>query len=208
MTRGTVDAVGISAALGEIQHIPGVTKVRRYGASVVADEAFFAWTSNDLDRMLAALNTSTNCVDRHHLLSNLGQALFDRRNEAPEYREAFLQVALMHLHAAPALIKELEAERLADRQSLKAYLLARGRWSEELEASDNWKHWGVFYADWLLVLAFIDEGLFARASEVIATAKAIGVTDAAGAARMQAAVDKAEATQITVPKPKRRRRCP
>lgn len=82
------------------------TFISRFGESVAADEVFFAWTSEDLGRMTAALALPTNAVDRHFLLQRIVELSFLRRSQA-QMRELSLRVALQHLDELPELIAGL-----------------------------------------------------------------------------------------------------
>ena len=75
-----------------------------------ADEAFFAWTSGDLDRMLAALSVKTNPIDRHFLLMGIVGAAYKKRRD-PAARRTCLDVGRLHLKEfadiAPSLQQEM-----------------------------------------------------------------------------------------------------
>ena len=47
------------------------TTVTRKGKTVPADAVFQAWTSGDLDKMLAVVGVPTNEIDRHFLLMSI-----------------------------------------------------------------------------------------------------------------------------------------
>jgi len=82
----------------------------RFGKSVPVDDAFQAWTSGDLDRMLHALSTKTNLIDRHFLLLGIVQQTYNRRSD-PKMAEICAQIAELHLaefaKIAPALQQDL-----------------------------------------------------------------------------------------------------
>lgn len=56
-------------------------RILRMGKNIDADEAFFAWTSGDLDRMILASRIETNPIDRHFLLIGIIQGCYRRRGE-------------------------------------------------------------------------------------------------------------------------------
>ena len=80
------------------------------GKFVNADEAFEAWTSGDLRRMLAARSLRTNPIDRHFLLRGIVKEAYRRRVD-PEMRSIYIETGLMHLEEfgtiAPALQKDM-----------------------------------------------------------------------------------------------------
>jgi len=87
-----------------------VKSVSRMGTFVNADEAFEAWTSGDLRRMLAARSLPTNPIDRHFLLQGIVKEAYRRRVD-PEMRRICIETGLMHLEEfgtiAPALQKDM-----------------------------------------------------------------------------------------------------
>lgn len=60
-------------------------------------QAFDTWTSRDLERMRAALNTKTNLVDRHFLLMALVDEAYKLRKDDEETRALCAQVAEKHV---------------------------------------------------------------------------------------------------------------
>ena len=78
------------------------------GSFVNAGEAFEAWTSGDLCRMLAARSVPTNSIDRNFLLQGIVKEAYRRRVD-PEMRRICIETGLMHLEEfrtiAPALQK-------------------------------------------------------------------------------------------------------
>lgn len=85
------------------------TYVVRNGQPIVADEVFFAWTSADLSRMLAALEIRTNPVDRHFLLQNIVALAYKQRVQ-PSFRKLCRNVGATHLAEFATLAPHLEAE--------------------------------------------------------------------------------------------------
>ncbi len=74
----------------------------RNGTSIPADEAFEAWTSQDLARMLRARSTPTHPIDRHFLLMGIVGQAYARRAE-PEMHAICLEVARQHVAEFPAI---------------------------------------------------------------------------------------------------------
>jgi len=83
--------------------------VLREGKNIKADEAFFAWTSGDLDRMVSALAVRTNPVDRHFLLMGIVAATYRKRND-PLARRTCIDVGRMHVAEFPAIAPALRAD--------------------------------------------------------------------------------------------------
>jgi hypothetical protein len=87
-----------------------VNRVIRLGTFVNADEAFEAWTSGDLRRMLAARSVATNPIDRHFLLQGIVKETYKRRVD-PEMRRVCIETRLIHLSEfgtiGPALEKDM-----------------------------------------------------------------------------------------------------
>jgi hypothetical protein len=169
-------------------------RVRRFGKAVPADEVFLAWTSGDVERMLAVIDVQTNVVDRHHLLTELSRALFEKRDQDPAYMAAFLQVATTHIREAPQLIAGLKAERVANHEATLKYAEERGRAESVRNVSPEvWGHWGVFCTDELLLRLFIERRQFVAADELLDTLGPMGVTNEAGLQRMRADLASARA---------------
>lgn len=76
--------------------------VTRNGKSMPADEAFLAWTSGNLPRMLAATACQTNPVDRHYLLLGIVQAAYKQRWN-PSMRDLCVKWGRQHLEELPQL---------------------------------------------------------------------------------------------------------
>jgi hypothetical protein len=71
--------------------------VTRQGKLIPADEAFHAWNSGDLKRMIAALDAPTNPVDRHFLLMRVCQQAYRLRDSDPAMRTLARRVGLQHV---------------------------------------------------------------------------------------------------------------
>ena len=85
------------------------TYVLREGKSVKADEAFLAWTSGDLNRMVRALALPTNPIDRHFLLQNIVSQAYKSR-QTPELRKLCLEVGRIHRNEFPSIAPHLLAD--------------------------------------------------------------------------------------------------
>jgi hypothetical protein len=82
----------------------------REGKTVPVDEAFEAWTSGNLSRMLRALSVKTNPIDRHFLLMGIVEQSYRRRSD-PEMARTCSRVAELHIaefsSIAPALERDM-----------------------------------------------------------------------------------------------------
>lgn len=83
--------------------------VLRLGKSVLADEAFYAWTSRDLSKMVRALGVPTNPIDRHFLLQGLIQESYKRRAD-PAMRALCIRVGRTHVQEFPSIAPVLSKE--------------------------------------------------------------------------------------------------
>ena len=81
--------------------------VIRQGVAVVADEAFEAWSSGDLQRMLRALPLDTNPVDRHFLLMNICEQAYRQRKVDPQMRQLARDIGRQHLSEFPNIVAPL-----------------------------------------------------------------------------------------------------
>jgi hypothetical protein len=86
-----------------------VKRVSRMGSFVDADEAFEAWTSGDLRRMLAARSLSTNPIDRHFLLQGMIKEAYRRRTDR-EMRRICIETGLMHLAEFSTIARALKRD--------------------------------------------------------------------------------------------------
>ncbi len=68
----------------------------RLGRLIEADEAFEAWMSGNLDRMVRALRVHTNPIDRHHLLQSIVKEAYRRRKD-PDMRRLARTIGYRHL---------------------------------------------------------------------------------------------------------------
>jgi hypothetical protein len=85
------------------------TSVIRGGKSVAADQVFDAWTSNDMGKMLKALENQTNPVDRHFLLLSIVEKAYRGRTD-PRSRLLCLEIARRHMAEFPALAPALKRD--------------------------------------------------------------------------------------------------
>ena len=81
----------------------------RDGRSVPIDEAFMAWTSGDLHRMIGALSCRTHPVDRHFLLMGIVDQAYKLRSN-PDMATLCRRTAKMHLDEFPAIAPILAKE--------------------------------------------------------------------------------------------------
>ena len=73
---------------------------------IPADEAFEAWSSQDLTRMRAAMPVRTNPIDRHFLLMGIVGQCYVRRTDR-EMRALFLETARRHVNEFPSIAAPL-----------------------------------------------------------------------------------------------------
>lgn len=85
----------------------------RFGSKVQVDEAFEAWTSGDVSRMLRATHLVTNGVDRHFLLQSIVGELYRRRVEIPSSLPVLKKYAAVHLAEMGGLLAELKRDALS-----------------------------------------------------------------------------------------------
>lgn len=94
--------------------------------------------------MLAALDTLTHPVDRHHLLQSIVELTYKERNKNPQMRQRCEQVARIHLTEFPQLVKPLLSQnkdsrgrgflpRVSTFQHLATLLTEDGRFDEAVE---------------------------------------------------------------------------
>jgi hypothetical protein len=109
----------------------------REGRNIKADEAFFAWTSGDVHRMVRALAVRTNPIDRHFLLMGIVAATYKKRND-PVARRTCVEVGRMHVAEFPAIAPVLRADmggllpRVATFAHLAAVLAEDGALAEAI----------------------------------------------------------------------------
>lgn len=83
--------------------------VLRKGQAVKADEAFDASTSGDLNRMLKAVSTDTNPIDRHFLLQSIVDETYKKRKDQ-EMRRICKEIGEKHLSEFPSIAQPLKKE--------------------------------------------------------------------------------------------------
>ena len=114
----------------------------RGGKNVEADEAFFAWTSRDLPRMLRARSVATNPVDRHFLLMGIVGITYSKRKN-PKDRSTFLDVARLHLKEFAEMAPVLRADmggvlpRVPTFGQLATVLVEDGRFDEAVTVCET-----------------------------------------------------------------------
>lgn len=84
-------------------------RIERQGRWVEPDEAYLAWESGDLNRMLAARALRTNPIDRHFLLQRIVQETYRRRSD-PEMRRLCIETGLVHLQEFSAIAPALRTD--------------------------------------------------------------------------------------------------
>lgn len=86
-----------------------VSYTTRLGQHVPTDQAFHAWTSGDLAKMLAALDKKTNKIDRHFLLMGIVDATYKQRFD-PKMARLCCDISELHLSEFPSMVKPLKKD--------------------------------------------------------------------------------------------------
>ena len=129
--------------------ILGTAYTIRDGRSTPTDAAFNAWTSGDLDAMLAAANSTTNKVDRHHLLQGIVEGTYKRRTEL-EMRALCTQYAEVHLMEFPAIAPVLKRQcqgvlpRVTTFQHYATVLAEDGSYDQAVEVCKTAIQYGLY----------------------------------------------------------------
>lgn len=114
----------------------------RGGQLTPMDQVFDAWTSRDLTKMRAALNTRTNLVDRHFLLMTLVDESYKLRKEDMEANELCEKVAEQHLEEFPNIKLALEESfggilpRVTTFQKYATLLTEQGQYRRAVEVCE------------------------------------------------------------------------
>lgn len=113
----------------------------RAGKAVPADEAFKAWTTGDLPRMLRALNTKTNPIDRHYLLMGIVEQTYKRRSE-PRMATECARVAELHLSEFAVLAPPLKQDtgflpRVTTFQNYAMLLTEQSRFDDAIDVCNR-----------------------------------------------------------------------
>jgi hypothetical protein len=87
----------------------GKSYTTRGGKSVETDAVFDAWTSGELNAMVAVLGLRTHPVDRHHLLNCLVEAAYKRRDD-PAMADLCASTAETYLAEFPVLLRAIRKE--------------------------------------------------------------------------------------------------
>jgi hypothetical protein len=115
-----------------------VTYTSRCGKTVIADEVFFAWTSGDLRRMLAAIDLKTNPIDRHFLLMGIVAATYKDR-KTRESADICERVARIHLSDFSTIVSALRRDmggtlpRVSRFQHFATLLTEQGRYDGAIQ---------------------------------------------------------------------------
>jgi len=112
---------------------------RREGKIVPTDDAFKAWTSRDLKKMLDAMKVRTNRIDRHFLLMGIVDETYKKRKD-PEMRKKCKEVAEIHLKEFPTIVEPLkkdmggELPQVSTFQKYATVLAEDGEYDKAIEA--------------------------------------------------------------------------
>ena len=110
----------------------------RLGKSVPVDDAFRAWTSGDLTKMIKAANTKTNPIDRHFLLQSIVNETYKLRKEE-KYRRLCIEFAEKHLqefqNIAPVLKADMNGTlpRITTFQNYVTVLTEQGEYEKAIQ---------------------------------------------------------------------------
>jgi len=120
----------------------------REGKAVPTDAAFDAWTSADLQKMLKALGTRTNKIDRHFLLQGIVQQCYKARSD-PKLRAKCLEIGRLHLEEFPSIAPALKRDmggtlpRVSTFQHLSTVLTEDGEYEKAIEVCEIAKRFGL-----------------------------------------------------------------
>jgi hypothetical protein len=123
-------------------------RIERMGRWVDADEAFEAWTSADLARMLAARSVRTNPIDRHFLLQSIVKETYRLRSD-PKMKRLCIETGMTHLSEfsaiAPALRTDFDGTlpRVPSFAWLATALAEEGRVEEAVRACETAARFGL-----------------------------------------------------------------
>jgi pentatricopeptide repeat protein len=165
--------------------------ITRFGIFVPADEVFLAWTSGNLERMLAATSLQSNAVDRHHLLQCIVQTLYRQRADRAK-RELLFEVAMLHLGEMQVLINGLRRDdvaRKARSQRLSEEESQRTGAAPHIEAVPGGAI-PVIETFLLLVRALCEDERYDDAKKVWHRAKEVGYLSSEGLASEEEAIDR------------------
>lgn len=118
------------------------TYVTRQGQSMEADDVFHAWTSGSLGKMVDALESKSNLIDRHFLLMGIVDQTYKNRSDT-ENAALLQKVAEMHLSEFPTIKPALEKEmdgilpRVTTFQKYATFLTEKGEYEKAIEVCEQ-----------------------------------------------------------------------
>tara|TARA_R110002111_G_scaffold256979_4_gene324804 strand:+ start:8009 stop:8530 length:522 start_codon:yes stop_codon:yes gene_type:complete len=130
----------------QVEESAGLTM--RMGKCVPVDEVFKAWTSGDLSKMLGALNSKTNLIDRHFLLQSIVTATYKLRKNSSK-REICIKISEVHIQEfskiAPALQKDMGGQlpRISTFQQYATVLTEDGNYEKAISVCEKALEYGV-----------------------------------------------------------------
>ncbi|MDC8832803.1 hypothetical protein [Alteromonas gilva] len=115
--------------------------VFREGENIEADKVFEAWTSGDINLMVAQLETPTNLIDRHFLLMGIVDYCYKKRSQ-PDCARMLESTALTHFKEFPAIRKALIKQhdmlpRVTTFQYFATYLSECGKYEEAIKVCQD-----------------------------------------------------------------------
>lgn len=121
----------------------------RGGELVQTDEVFEAWTSQDFDKMMRALDKKTNLVERHFLLMGLVDQTYRTRKEDENARQLCLEIAEKHIQEfpqiKPALMSSMGGElpNVTTFQQYATLLVENGNFVRAIEVCETALSYGL-----------------------------------------------------------------
>lgn len=115
----------------------------RHRELVQTDVVFDAWTSQDLSKMIKALDSKTNLIDRHHLLMSIVNESYKLRNDNPDMRKLCVNISERHIAEFPqirkALLKDLGGflPRVTTFQNYATLLVEEHKFQKAIEVCES-----------------------------------------------------------------------
>lgn len=120
----------------------------RQGISAPIDDAFKAWTSGDLNKMLKASHSKTNLIDRHFLLQSIVDATYKLRKKE-KYRQLCIEYAEKHLEEFSSIASALKDEmggslpRISTFQHYSTVLTENGEFDKAISVCNQAINYGL-----------------------------------------------------------------